>query len=90
MNARYGFLSFFIPIYAYLRDYLVICPICRYGFQLNKLQFEQAKRKVKINNALIEGKISIEEFKSRMHEIKILEEREKKGEIRFVKKLFKS
>lgn len=37
------FTLFFIPVFPYERHYLLMCPICGNGFELNKQAFEELK-----------------------------------------------
>jgi len=60
------FTLFFIPIIPYKTEWLVTCPICKYGSELDSAQVEKIKPIAEVNQQLLEGKISEQE-----HNLKI-------------------
>lgn len=60
------FTIFFLPIFPYTDDYMLLCPICSYGFKIEKEQISKMKAIAESNTALIEGKISQDEYAKRI------------------------
>lgn len=52
------FTFFFIPIFPYQNDRLLICPVCQYGLKLSKEQFDELLPLADANKQLAEGKIT--------------------------------
>ncbi len=60
------FTLFFIPVFPYERNFLLLCPICTYGIKLDSNQFKQFAPIALNNNALIEGRITEEQYNEEM------------------------
>ena len=63
--SRY-FTIFFIPIFPHSADYWYHCPVCNYGINLNKADYENYKKIAEINNLFIEKEIDEIERNSRL------------------------
>jgi len=59
------FTLFFIPVFPYEWKYVLLCPICTYGIELDSNQINQLKPIAANNSALIKGKISEKEYGER-------------------------
>lgn len=55
--SRY-FTLFFIPIFPHSTDYWYHCPVCNYGLQLKKSDYENYKEIAEINNLFLDKKIN--------------------------------
>lgn len=53
--SREWFSLFFIPVIPYSRQYLEMCPICRYGGQLSKAEFDERLLEAKADNNYLTG-----------------------------------
>ena len=56
------FTLFFIPVFPYRSIYLKYCPICSEQQSLSKEEFEYLKPIANLNRAVVEGRLSEEEF----------------------------
>lgn len=56
------FTLFFIPVFPYEINYLLLCPVCTYGIKLDGKQFKEFAPIAQNNNALIQGKITEEQY----------------------------
>jgi len=56
------FTLFFIPIFPYETYYHLICPICKYSFELDKAKFKELKPLAELNMSFINGLISEGEY----------------------------
>ncbi|MDO9580295.1 MAG: zinc-ribbon domain-containing protein [Bacteroidales bacterium] len=63
------FTIFFIPILPYSIKYFLSCPICKYGLVLDQKQIDQIKPLAEINQLLIDGKITNEEYQVRLNQL---------------------
>ena len=61
------FTVFFIPIFPYEIKYHLACPVCKYGITLKKDQISQMKPLAEINQLLVDGKITSNEYHNRMN-----------------------
>ncbi|NLK86597.1 MAG: zinc-ribbon domain-containing protein [Clostridiaceae bacterium] len=66
---RTWFTLFFIPIIPYSTEYLMLCPICKYGVKLEKDKFEEYKAIALCNTDLINKAITQQEHAARMDEL---------------------
>jgi len=57
------FTLFFVPIFPYKINYLLVCPICSWGIELEKNDFKQLIKIVEINMLLLNDKITYDEYK---------------------------
>jgi tetratricopeptide (TPR) repeat protein len=60
------FTLFFIPVFPYSIKYFLSCPICKYGLTLDQKQIDQFKPLAEINQLLIDGKITNDEYQMRL------------------------
>lgn len=63
------FTLFFIPIIPYSIKYFLSCPVCKYGFDLNGKQVSEIKPIAELNQLLVDGKISTEEYNTRINQL---------------------
>ncbi|MCB9810401.1 zinc-ribbon domain-containing protein [Candidatus Nomurabacteria bacterium] len=63
---RVWFTLFFIPIFPYENKYHLACPICEYGITLNSEQISSIKPLAELNQQLVEGQITKEEYQRRV------------------------
>jgi len=63
------FTLFFIPVFPYESKCLLICPVCNYGVELDGQKFNELKVIAENNSALIEGRITEEEYKNRVNQL---------------------
>lgn len=66
---RTWFTLFFIPVIPYSTEYLMLCPVCKYGVKLEKDRFEEYKAIAQCNTELINKAITQEEHSSRMDQL---------------------
>jgi hypothetical protein len=57
---------FFIPVIPYKTEWLVTCPVCHYGSELNSKQVEEMRPIAELNKKLMDGNISKQEHHSKM------------------------
>lgn len=60
------FTLFFIPIFPYSIKYFLSCPVCKYGLTLDQRQIDEIKPLAEINQSLVNGEITQEEYQSRI------------------------
>jgi len=60
------FTLFFIPVIPYKTEWLLTCPICKYGTELDSAQVKKIKPIAEANQQLVKGEITEHE-----HELKI-------------------
>lgn len=60
------FTLFFIPVFPYEIKYHLLCPVCKWGIELNQKQINDIKPIAEANQLLIDGKISQDEYKIRL------------------------
>jgi hypothetical protein len=60
------FTLFFIPVFPYTVKYFLACPICQYGVELNSEQIEKIRPLAEINQLLLEGEITQEEYQTKV------------------------
>lgn len=60
------FTLFFIPIIPYSIKYFLSCPVCKYGLTLNQKQIDELKPLAEINQSLLDGNITQEEYQDRI------------------------
>jgi phage terminase large subunit GpA-like protein len=85
------FTLFFIPVIPYENKYVLICPVCEKGVRVERANIDEYKNLAIANTDLINGKITSEEYKSRLEggeqgqlqsaEENNIQEKEKEGEI---------
>jgi NADH pyrophosphatase NudC (nudix superfamily) len=63
------FTLFFIPVFPYSIKYFLSCPICQYGLTLDSKQTDEIKPIAEANQALMDGKISESEYKTRINQL---------------------
>jgi hypothetical protein len=63
------FTIFFIPVIPYEIKHHLSCPICKYGLVLNQKQINEIKPLAVVNQLLVEGKISQEEYHARLNQL---------------------
>jgi len=56
------FTFFFIPVIPYSVKYFLSCPVCQYGFTLDKEQFNSIKPLAELNQSLIDGEITEKDY----------------------------
>jgi|LSQX01.3.fsa_nt_gb hypothetical protein len=66
---RTWFTLFFIPVIPYSTEYLLLCPVCKYGVKLEKERFEEYKAIAQCNTALLNKVITQEEHAARMGQL---------------------
>ncbi len=66
---RTWFTLFFIPVIPYSTEYLMLCPICKYGVKLEKNKFEEYKAIALCNTDLINKVITQQEHSTRMDKL---------------------
>jgi hypothetical protein len=66
---RTWFTLFFIPVIPYSTEYLMLCPVCRYGVKLTKDKFVEYKAIAQCNTDLINKVITQEEHAARMDDL---------------------
>ncbi|OJI07306.1 hypothetical protein BK005_01925 [bacterium CG10_37_50] len=60
------FTLFFIPVFPYENKHFLSCPICQYGVELKSAQADEIKPFAEANQLLIDGKITENEYKTRL------------------------
>lgn len=65
-RVRVWFTLFFIPLIPYENKYYLTCPICEYGLTLNSEQINSIRPIAEINQLLVDGSISKEEYQNRI------------------------
>ena len=60
------FSLFFIPIIPYETQWLLLCPICKYGIKLNSEQVHKFQPIAEINQQLNKGEITELQYKTKM------------------------
>ncbi|MAZ30211.1 hypothetical protein CL655_02910 [bacterium] len=63
---RVWFTLFFIPIFPYENKYFLSCPICQQGLTLNSQQIDEIKPLAEVNQLLVDGHITKEEYQRRV------------------------
>ena len=63
------FTLFFIPIFPYEITYRLSCPVCKYGLTLNQKQVSEIKPLAELNQLLVEGQITQEEYQVRLNRL---------------------
>lgn len=63
------FTLFFIPIFPYSIKYFLSCPICQYGLTLSSDQIKQTKPIAEVNQLLLDGKITKDEYQTKLNQI---------------------
>jgi hypothetical protein len=66
---RTWFTLFFIPIIPYSTEYFLSCPICKYGITLNHEQIQVFKPLAEMNQLLLDGKITNEQYQVAMSQL---------------------
>jgi len=60
------FTLFFIPVIPYSFKFFLSCPVCRYGFDLNREQVNSIRPLAEVNQLLVDGKITKDEYQTRV------------------------
>ena len=60
------FTLFFIPVIPYSVKYFLSCPVCKYGFDLNGKQVDDIKPLAELNQKLVDGKITTDEYHTQL------------------------
>jgi hypothetical protein len=60
------FTIFFIPVFPYSTEYFLYCPTCEHGLYLNSQQIDEMVPIAKINQLLIDWKITEDEYHIRI------------------------
>lgn len=60
------FSLFFIPIFPYKNEYLLMCPVCRLSEKVNFDRFSELQPLAQLNLALADGRISQDEYNRRI------------------------
>jgi len=63
------FTLFFIPIFPYDNKYILACPICTSGFEVDSDKFKKLKEIAENNTALLQGKITEAEYEEKNRKI---------------------
>jgi hypothetical protein len=63
------FTLFFIPIFPYSIKYFLSCPVCKYGLTLDDKQVDEIKPLAEINQSLVDGEITQEEYQLRIQKL---------------------
>lgn len=66
------FTLFFIPVIPYARKYLLLCPVCNHGVELDHAQFLELKQVAECNMELINQRISPDEHAERMKQLAMM------------------
>ncbi len=74
VSIKTWFTVFFIPIISYKLENLLICPICNNGYELDKNNFERAKKLIEYTRVYKSGGITREEYEVYMDEIDLFGE----------------
>lgn len=61
------FTLFFIPVIPYKTEWLLLCPVCKFGIELNAEQVKKFRPIAEINKELTDGKITEEQYTSKIH-----------------------
>lgn len=60
------FTLFFVPVIPYKTEWLLICPVCKYGVELKAEQVQKFRPIAEINKELMDKKISSEQYQTKM------------------------
>ena len=63
------FTLFFIPIFPYSVKYFLSCPMCKYGLTLDQKQIDEIKPLAEVNQLLLDGKITQEEYQFKINQL---------------------
>lgn len=63
------FTLFFIPVFPYSIKYFLSCPVCQRGVTLDSKQTEQIKPLAEANQLLLDGKITQEEYQTKLNQL---------------------
>jgi hypothetical protein len=63
---RVWFTLFFIPVFPYENKHFLSCPICQHGLTLNSQQLQEVKPLAEMNQLLVDGQITKEEYQRRI------------------------
>ncbi len=66
---RTWFTLFFIPVIPYSTEYFLSCPICKYGVTLNDEQVDTLKPLAELNQSLVDGKITDNEYYTAVNQL---------------------
>lgn len=61
------FTLFFIPVLPLGSKYFLSCPICQYGFDLDREQVATAKPLAELNQLLVDGKVTETDYHARLN-----------------------
>ena len=67
------FTLFFIPIFPYKSTYHLLCPVCSKGIQLERLRIDKAKQLTQATLSFLDKKMTEDEYKTALGEIRLLE-----------------
>lgn len=71
---RTWFTLFFIPLIPYSTEHLLICPVCNYGYRVEKTKYAELREIARCNVELMDEKITEEEHVERMKQIAYAQE----------------
>ncbi len=63
------FTLFFIPVIPYSIKYFLSCPVCQYGLNLNQKQVDDIKPLAEINQMLLNGEITENDYQIRINQL---------------------
>ncbi len=66
---RTWFTLFFIPLIPYSTEHMLVCPVCNYGYIVDKAKFAELREIARCNVELMDEKITEEEHVKRMEQI---------------------
>lgn len=69
MRRTTWFTLFFIPVIPYKTEWLLLCPVCKYGVELKSEQVEKLRPVAETNNLLATKQITEDEYRRRMNSI---------------------
>lgn len=70
------FALFFLLVFPYKTERMVICPICNYGYYQNSITYSQIARRAELYESFEKREITLEQFKNKMFELNALEDKE--------------
>ncbi len=66
---RTWFTLFFIPVFPYSTEHLLLCPICNYGYEVEKAKYNELKEIARCNTELLDKRITEEEHAERLKQL---------------------
>ncbi|OGJ55213.1 hypothetical protein A2880_02790 [Candidatus Peribacteria bacterium RIFCSPHIGHO2_01_FULL_49_38] len=66
MRRTTWFTLFFIPVIPYRTEWMLLCPVCKYGLELNSDQLAKVRPVAEANQMLTSGKITEVQYRTQM------------------------